>query len=148
MRKDWIGLLIVGSSLVVWGCTSKETAPAEQKAEPAEAAPSAAEPEPTEVAAADPAAEAKEIFENRCTVCHGSLGKGDGPGSAALDPKPRDLTSAEWQGSVDDEHLRKIIVYGGSAVGKSATMPANPDLDAKPEVVAELVKLIRGLEGK
>jgi hypothetical protein len=24
-------------------------------------------------------------------------------------------------------------------------MPANPDLDAKPEVVAELIKLIRGL---
>jgi len=148
MRKHGIGLLIVGSSLALWGCTSKETAPAEQKAEPAKAAPSAAEPEPTEVAAADPAAEAKEIFENRCTVCHGTQGKGDGPGSAALDPKPRDLTSAEWQESVDDEHLRKIVVYGGSAVGKSAAMPANPDLDAKPEVVAELVKVIRSLEGK
>ena len=43
------------------------------------------------------------------------------------------------------EHIRKIIIYGGSAVGKAATMPANPDLDAKPEVVAELVKVVRGL---
>jgi hypothetical protein len=32
-----------------------------------------------------------------------------------------------------------------AGVGKAPTMPANPDLDAKPEVVAELVKLIRGL---
>ncbi|MBT8483218.1 MAG: c-type cytochrome, partial [Myxococcales bacterium] len=90
-------------------------------------------------------AEASEIFQGRCTVCHGAGGKGDGAGSAALDPKPRDLTSDEWQASVDDEHIRKIIIYGGSAVGKAATMPANPDLDAKPDVVAELVKLVRGL---
>jgi hypothetical protein len=70
---------------------------------------------------------------------------GDGPGSAALDPKPRDFTSADWQASVTDDHLKKIIVYGGAAVGKAATMPPNPDLEAKPEVVAELVKHVRGL---
>ena len=95
--------------------------------------------------AADPVAEAQGLFKDRCTVCHGATGKGDGDGSAALDPKPRDFTSAEWQASVTDDHLQKIIVYGGIAVGKAPTMPANPDLDAKPEVVAELVKLIRGL---
>jgi mono/diheme cytochrome c family protein len=148
MRVHWIGVCIVGSCLAAWGCTSKETAPAEQEAAPAEAAPSAPEPEKAAVAAADPAAEAKEIFANRCTVCHGQTGKGDGPGSAALDPKPRNFTSVEWQESVNDEHIRKIIVYGGMAVGKSAAMPANPDLDAKPEVVNELVKIVRGLEGK
>ena len=139
MRAKWIGLLIgliVGTS----GCTPKEAAPAEPKAaEPAAAPTPAAEP------ATDPVAEASEIFQGRCTVCHGETGKGDGAGSAALDPKPRDLTSEEWQTSVDDEHIRKIIIYGGSAVGKAATMPANPDLDAKPEVVAELVKVVRGL---
>jgi len=130
------------------GCTSKETPPAEQAAEPPKAEPSAAEPAKTEVGAADPAAEAKEIFQNRCTVCHGQTGKGDGPGSAALDPKPRNFTSVEWQESVTDEHIHKIIVYGGMAVGKSAAMPANPDLDAKPQVVDELVKIVRSLEGK
>ena len=148
MRTHWIGFLIVGSCLAFGGCTSKETAPGEQAAEPAAAAPSAAEPEKPAVAAADPAAEAKEIFQNRCTVCHGEKGKGDGPGSAALDPKPRNFTLVDWQESVTDDHLRKIIVYGGLAVGKSAAMPANPDLDAKPEVVNELVKIVRSLEGK
>jgi len=139
MRARWIGLLI-GLIVGISGCTSKESAPAEPKAaEPAPAPTPAAEP------AADPVAEAAEIYTNRCTVCHGEGGKGDGAGSAALDPKPRDFTSADWQSSVDDEHLRKIIVYGGAGVGKAPTMPANPDLDAKPEVVAELVKYIRGL---
>jgi mono/diheme cytochrome c family protein len=139
MRARSIGLLI-GLIIGISGCTSKDAAPAEPKAaEPAPAPAPGAEP------AVDPVAAAKDIYVNRCTVCHGATGKGDGDGSAALDPKPRDFTLAEWQSSVTDEHIQKIIVYGGIAVGKAATMPANPDLDAKPEVVAELVKLVRSL---
>jgi mono/diheme cytochrome c family protein len=141
MRARSIGLFI-GLIIGISGCTSKEAAPAEPKAAEPVAAPA---PAPAPEPAADPVADAKEIFADRCTVCHGATGKGDGDGSAALDPKPRDFTVAEWQASVTDEHLQKIIVYGGTAVGKAATMPANPDLDAKPEVVAELVKVIRGL---
>ena len=139
MRARSIGLLI-GLIIGISGCTSKDAAPAEPKAaEPTPAPAPAAEP------ASDPVADAKDIFTNRCTVCHGATGKGDGDGSAALDPKPRDFTSDEWQASVTDDHLRKIIVYGGTAVGKAPTMPANPDLDVDSDVVAELVKLIRGL---
>lgn len=148
MRIHWIHVFVVGACLAVAGCTSKENAPAEQAAEPVKAEPSTPEAEKTELAAGDPAAEAKEIFQNRCTVCHGEHGKGDGPGSAALDPKPRNFTLVEWQESVTDEHIHKIIVYGGIAVGKSAAMPANPDLDGKPEVVDEIVKIVRSLEGK
>jgi len=141
MRVRSIGLLI-GLIVGISGCTSKDEAPAEPKAAEPAAAPA---PTPAAEPAGDPVADAKDIYTNRCTVCHGATGKGDGDGSAALDPKPRDFTLAEWQSSVTDEHLQKIIVYGGIAVGKAATMPANPDLDAKPEVVAELVKFIRGL---
>ena len=139
MRVKLIGL-VIGSVIAIAGCTSKDAAPAEEKA----AAP-APTPEPAAEPAGDPVAEAQQIFKDRCTVCHGAGGKGDGDGSAALDPKPRDFTLADWQKEVTDEHLKKIIVYGGAAVGKAPTMPANPDLDAKPEVVAELVKHIRSL---
>ncbi|MGD8317367.1 MAG: c-type cytochrome [Myxococcales bacterium] len=148
MRTQWIEIFVVGACLASAGCTSKESAPAEQAAESPKAEPSTPELAKTEVAEADPAAEAKEIFQDRCTVCHGQTGKGDGPGSAALDPKPRNFTSVEWQESVTDDHIHKIIVYGGIAVGKSAAMPANPDLDSKPQVVDELVKIVRSLEGK
>jgi mono/diheme cytochrome c family protein len=141
MRTRWIGLLI-GLIIGVSGCTSKDTAPAEPKAAEPAAAPT---PAPAAEPAGDPVAEAKDLYTNRCTVCHGATGKGDGDGSAALDPKPRDFTLADWQASVTDDHLKKIIVFGGLAVGKAATMPPNPDLDAKPEVVAEIVKYIRGL---
>jgi mono/diheme cytochrome c family protein len=145
MRAKLIGLLVGMVIVGVAGCTSKDAAPAEPKAAEPAAAPT---PAPAAEPAEDPVAMAQDIYKNRCTVCHGATGKGDGDGSAALEPKPRDFTSSEWQNEVTDDHLTKIIVYGGSAVGKAPTMPANPDLDAKPEVVAELVKFIRGLGQK
>lgn len=90
--------------------------------------------------------EGKEIFSQRCTPCHGARGKGDGPASAALTPKPRNFGDAAWQKSVTDEHIEKIIVGGGAAVGKNASMPSNPDLDGKPDVVKALRAHIRGLK--
>jgi len=139
MRQEGIYIIAIVACLVAFGCTSKEAAPAEPKEEPAKAEPEAAEP----VAAKDPTVEAQEIFQSRCVTCHGTSGKGDGPGSAALDPKPRNYTSAEWQKSVTDEHLKKIIVEGGAAVGLSPLMPPNPDLIDKPQVVDALVAVIR-----
>jgi len=87
--------------------------------------------------------EAQKVFVGRCASCHGMKGKGDGPGSAALNPKPRDYTNKAWQNTVSDEQIGKTILYGGAAVGKSPAMPSNPDLDSKPQMVAALVKVVR-----
>lgn len=120
--------------------------PEEQKQEapaaPA-AAPSAAPAAPGDAEAARQ--EARQIFSTRCVTCHGPQGAGDGPASAGLTPKPRNLQEPEWQASVTDEHIEQIIVYGGAAVGRSAAMPANPDLMSKPETVAALRAFVRGL---
>ena len=72
-------------------------------------------------------------------------GAGDGPGSVSLTPAPRDFRDPAWQASVSDEHIEKIILYGGIAVGRSPMMPGNPDLTAKPQVVSALVRHVRGL---
>ncbi len=90
-------------------------------------------------------AEAEEIFATRCAVCHGAQGRGDGPGSAGLNPQPRNFTDAAWQDSVDDAYIERIIQYGGAAVGKSPAMPNNPDLASRPAVVAGLRQHIREL---
>jgi mono/diheme cytochrome c family protein len=80
-----------------------------------------------------------------CSTCHGATGKGDGAAAAALNPKPRDFSSAAWQASVTDDHIEKTILEGGQAVGLSMLMPANPDLASKSEVVKALRAHVRSL---
>jgi len=114
---------------------SKQSAPEK----PAATSEPVAAPEPPP----DPAADARKLFSTKCVVCHGDHGAGDGPGAAALNPKPRAFGDATWQASVTDDQIKKTIVEGGAAVGKSAAMPANPDLAEKPDEVAALVKIVR-----
>ncbi|HLU39977.1 MAG TPA: cytochrome c [Planctomycetota bacterium] len=92
--------------------------------------------------------EAKKTYQTICFTCHGMEGRGDGPGAGALDPRPRDLSSPEWQRSVTDEHIRNVITMGGAAVGKSPMMPAQPQLKGTPGVLEALVAYVRGLEQK
>lgn len=94
------------------------------------------------------AKEAAEIFATRCALCHGAGGKGDGAAAAALNPKPQAFDNPAWQASVTDDQLEKAIVGGGVAVGKSTMMPANPDLEAKPDVVRALRASVRGFGSK
>jgi len=49
----------------------------------------------------------------------------------------------EWQASVTDEHIKRTILGGGTAVGKDAAMPAHPQLASRPEVLDALVIKIR-----
>jgi mono/diheme cytochrome c family protein len=95
-------------------------------------------------AAPSAAAAAEQVFTSLCATCHGAGGHGDGALAASLNPKPRDYSDATWQASVTDEHIAKVIVGGGLAVGKSPLMPPNPDLANKPDVVQALVAKVRG----
>lgn len=135
-------LAVVGGTLAACGGGSGAgSTTATKPAGQATAAPAVPPPSPEAQAAAH------EIFTTRCVTCHGTEGKGNGPASAGLAVHPRDFTNAEWQASVTDDHIRKIIVYGGTAVGKSAMMPPNPDLIAKPDVVAAIAAHVRSLQG-
>jgi mono/diheme cytochrome c family protein len=136
-------LVALVSTLVSLAALSCSKSSAETQSEPAAEATAV----PAEAAVVSSGVEAKRLYTGRCAVCHGEKGTGDGPGAAALDPKPRNYTDAAWQSSVTDEQLSKVIVQGGAAVGKSPIMPASPDLEAKPEVVQELVKIVRSFKG-
>jgi mono/diheme cytochrome c family protein len=131
--------------LAASGCNqSKASSGTGSEPSPAAAAPAA-------VAAAtpdkpDPAAEASRIFRSKCSICHGAQGAGDGAGAAALTPKPRTFSDADWQAKTTDDRIKQVIVEGGAAVGLSAGMPSNLDLKGKDEVLAELVKVIRGFK--
>ncbi|MCA8976837.1 MAG: hypothetical protein KDC98_19095 [Planctomycetes bacterium] len=101
-----------------------------------------------QAAAATSQAEAKAIFDSLCFTCHGATGHGDGPGAIALDPKPRSFADAAWQDSVTDEHIKKTIVFGGAAVGKSPMMPAQPQYKGKTAILDGLVKIVRAFRGR
>ena len=92
--------------------------------------------------------EGEQVWTSRCSLCHGAGGKGDGPAAGPLNPKPRDMTDAKWQASIDDKHIQTIVVKGGPAVNLSPMMAANPDLESKPDVVKALVAKVRSLGAK
>ncbi|HHT9128347.1 MAG TPA: ethylbenzene dehydrogenase-related protein [Candidatus Wujingus californicus] len=67
----------------------------------------------------DAVAEGKKVYEKRCWYCHGIEGRGDGPASKTMFPKPRNFTRTEYKvrstefGSVStDEDLFRIITSG------------------------------------
>lgn len=65
----------------------------------------------------------KAKFQQLCASCHGATGKGDGVASAALNPKPRNLSDAAYMKTRTDADLKNVILNGGAAIGKSASMP-------------------------
>ncbi|MCY1078973.1 urate hydroxylase PuuD [Archangium lansingense] len=110
---------------------------------PPVAAPAPAPAATPGTALADIPESSRNYFASVCSTCHGPKGAGDGAVAAALNPKPRNFGDKAWQDSITDEALKKVIVEGGAAVGKSAVMPPNPPLAEDTETLNGLVKLIR-----
>jgi cytochrome c oxidase cbb3-type subunit 3 len=86
----------------------------------------------------------KKIYGQFCASCHGQTGKGDGPASAALNPKPRDHTDKEYMSKMSDEDLFKVIKNGGVSIGKSPLMPPW-GASLKDEQIHDVVAYVRTL---
>lgn len=80
-----------------------------------------------------------------CSSCHGPTGAGDGPGAAALTPKPANFTDPAFWADKTDAELAKAIREGGAAVGKSASMPPWGSVydEAKAEALVGYLKTLR-----
>ena len=55
----------------------------------------------------------KEIYEKKCTLCHGDKGDGKGPASAGLNPKPTNFKDSHGEKMTDGEHFWKITTGRG-----------------------------------
>ena len=89
--------------------------------------------------------EARELFTQRCVTCHGKRGDGKGSLSGNLNPRPTNLRSNVWFRGTNAKRIKRVILGGGGALGKSILMPANPDLRNKPKLVNALVYYIMHL---
>jgi mono/diheme cytochrome c family protein len=83
------------------------------------------------------------LFRLHCSRCHGD-GTGNGHIAGTLKVAPRNLKHRDWQQSVDDAHIRRVIEQGGAAVKLSPDMPGfQQQLTAKE--IQQLVSYIRRL---
>ncbi len=126
--------------------TARGIAPPQHEGEEAGAATEEPAAETAAQTAAAPAPfDAKGQFETVCATCHGTTGEGNGPGSAALDPKPANFTDPGFWSGKTDEELLKAIREGGASVGRSALMPAWGALydEEKAEQLLAYVKTLK-----
>ena len=68
-------------------------------------------------------AHGKAVFQSNCVTCHGAEGKGDGPTSAGLNPKPRNFTgAADWKQGRKPSQIFHTISTGLNAMPAFATL--------------------------
>jgi len=98
----------------------------------------------TGIPAATRPPDGRAIFEAHCAVCHGPLGKGDGPGAKVVRQQILDFTDATAMRAASDRFLFDIIKKGSSQFGRSNAMPAW-GMQLTDEEIRAVVAYIRSL---
>ena len=91
---------------------------------------------------------AERFYREKCRRCHGDRGGGDGAYAESLVPRPTDFRSGSWQSRISDEEIRRVLLEGGGALGKSLLMPAFPELRGQVQLLRVLIKKIRRFRTK
>jgi mono/diheme cytochrome c family protein len=64
----------------------------------------------------------KQIFKKLCWTCHGNTGKGDGPASKSLKPKPADFSSLDFNEQTDGAIFWKITEGRGNMASYKSSL--------------------------
>jgi mono/diheme cytochrome c family protein len=76
-------------------------------------------------------------WQKQCATCHGKRGRGDGPSSTMV--KARDLSDPQFQSSVSDDQLKKVIREGKDKM---------PAFNLPDSIIDGLVEHVRTLARK
>ena len=69
---------------------------------------------------AESIATGEKLYVKHCSECHGDTGKGDGEMGEEMDPKPANLTDAEWKHGSSDGEIYTVIRNGVKSTGMKA----------------------------
>ncbi len=76
----------------------------------------------------------EKLYNDKCVLCHGKGGEGNGPGAVAFNPKPANFTDPKfWQG-IDDKTIADTIGKG------HGMMPA---FDLSPEQIKAVTEYLK-----
>lgn len=84
--------------------------------------------------------DAAKIWSQRCQVCHGEGGKGDGVAAQGLKPAPPNFTQAEFWKTHSKEKVRNVITNGepGTAMVAFNKLLSSAEIDALVDYVSSL----------
>ena len=60
----------------------------------------------------NPFDQGKHLYTQKCQICHGIKGNGDGPAAAAFNPGPADFAVSSFWERYDDKAIAEIIHKG------------------------------------
>ena len=82
------------------------------------------------------------FIRNGCAVCHGELGRGDGPVAASLKPPPRDFRDLTAYKKGSGQEAIALTIKRGLP---GATMPGYPHISAADrQLIAGYIKSLQG----
>jgi mono/diheme cytochrome c family protein len=82
--------------------------------------PAAAQLKNPVVADATSIAAGQKLYAKQCASCHGDTGKGDGKMGEEMNPKPADLTDADWKHGSSDGEIYTLIRDGAKGTAMKA----------------------------
>ena len=102
------------------------------------------------------------FFAKNCVSCHGMSGRGDGPSSAGLDPKPTDLTLLAREnggsfpraralsyiyGDPEQGHLARVMPqFGGAMANDTVPIAVDGVMTPTPRVLAGLLAYLESVQ--
>ena len=88
------------------------------------------------------AAAGKKVYEGVCVTCHGKEGKGDGPASMALNPRPRSFSDQAVVAKSDKE------IFDTITRGRPGTPMASFEKTLTEQERWDILVYVRSLGGK
>jgi len=139
----FLSAVVVFVAVTAWSCGGNKENSGTGNPSPTSSAPNPDAPAGTGTAASGAdngevsLAVGEKVFQERCVLCHGPNGMGDGPGGAALNPKPRNFHDKAVMDTLSDAWIVHTIMNGKTGTG----MPPWKGMVSESEAKSLILKI-------